>query len=297
MTHDHLAPAARVLLDLNDAERIEHILGSGWIQYTRARDALRALERLLAHPHIHRMPNMALVGETNNGKTVIAQRFLRSHPVLENRHGSNIEVPVLYVQSPPSADEMRLLTTILETLYAPLTPARRVDERQFQVVRLMSSVNVRMLMIDEFQHAFTGAYNNRRKYLAAIKLLGNQLQIPIVAIGTEEVFHALRADRQLANRFEPFELPLWKDDQEYFRLLASFERILPLKKPSHLTDMNFAMRVLAMSEGTIGEVATILKRCAVWAIESGQECIDFKALQRIHYDTPSERKHKWGRTA
>jgi hypothetical protein len=42
-----------------------------------------------------------------------------------------------------------------------------------------------------------------------LRWLGNELQIPLVALGTAEALRAIQSDDQLANRFSPFPLPLW----------------------------------------------------------------------------------------
>lgn len=54
--------------------------------------------------------------------------------------------------------------------------------------------------------------------------------------------------------------------EEYLRLLTSFEALLPLKKPSNLVEDRIAMKILSLSEGTIGEISTILKKSAIQAI-------------------------------
>lgn len=43
-------------------------------------------------------------------------------------------------------------------------------------------------------------------------------------------------DQQLADRFEAFELPAWRDDGGLTQLLASFGSILPLRQPSSLRE-------------------------------------------------------------
>ena len=37
--------------------------------------------------------------------------------------------------------------------------------------------------------------------------LGNDLRMPVVALGTSEALYAMQADPQIASRFEPFALP------------------------------------------------------------------------------------------
>ncbi|MBK7562251.1 MAG: hypothetical protein IPI68_12305 [Chitinophagaceae bacterium] len=88
------------------------------------------------------------------------------------------------------------------------------------------------------------------------------------------------ADHQMANRFEPALLPKWKFEDEYLRLLKSFEALLPLRKPSNLDDQDLAMKILSMSEGVIGEMATILRKSAIVAIQSKTECITKRTIEK-----------------
>src|SRR6266568_4956726 len=73
----HLGAAARGVLDLPAAERIDHMRRPRWIGYTRAKQLLDKLDDLLTHPKTHRMPNLLIVGDTNAGKTMLANRFLQ----------------------------------------------------------------------------------------------------------------------------------------------------------------------------------------------------------------------------
>jgi hypothetical protein len=50
------------------------------------------------------------------------------------------------------------------------------------------------------------------------------------------------------------------------------------------------MKILGMSEGTIGEVSTILTKAAVLAIRRGTERIDAKLLDEIAYTPPATRR-------
>lgn len=74
------------------------------------------------------------------------------------------------------------------------------------------------------------------------------------------------------------------------QLLASFECMLPLKRPSSLTRPALALKILSLSEGLIGEVSAILTKAAVKAIASGKERIDLRLLEEIQFTPPSDRK-------
>lgn len=94
----------------------------------------------------------------------------------------------------------------------------------------------------------------------------------------------------MANRFEPKVLSKWHNDEEFLRLLASFERILPLKKPSFLIEDSVSKIILSKSEGLLGEVSKILELASIYAIETGVESISKSVLSKIDYTPPSERK-------
>jgi len=283
---DHLSKAAQAALLLPDDQRIERISGARWIGYTRAQDILTKLDDLLAYPHQPRMPNLLLYGATGNGKTMIINRFIRRHPTSDNPGGDAVVVPVLAVQAPPLPSESRLYDAILEALFAPYKARENVSKKQFQVLRLLRAVNTRMLVIDEIHHILVGPTNQQRIVMNAVKYLSNDLQIPLVGVGTLEAVRAIQADPQLASRFHRAELALWR---EYRKLLASFERMLPLKRPSKLAREPVATKLLAMTEGTIGELSTLLKTAAIYAVRTGVERIDEPVLAGLEWAPPSAR--------
>lgn len=287
---DHLNLATRPLLDHPNAKRIRDLAVSPIIGYPLAKKAIDRMEDLLVHPPTHRMPNLLLVGSTNNGKTVIADRFLKQHPAFSVPDEDFVRVPVLMVQAPPMPDEKRFYNGILERLFTPYKINDKIDRKQYQVIKLLANVQAKMLIIDEIHHILAGNLTKQRGFLNVIKYLSNELQIPIVAIGTKDAFRAIHTDPQLANRFEPHVLPRWRDGDDYRRLLASFEQNIPLKNPSHLVQDDLSLKILAMSEGSLGEISAVLRLAAVQAIRNGQECITYKTLERLEWLAPSQRK-------
>lgn len=288
----HLNESTASALALSTLERIERIRSSRWIGYTLAKKVINKLDDLLTHPKTHRMPNLLLVGETNNGKTMIINRFHKQHPAYDNPDGNGITLPVLMMQAPPTPDEARFYHCILDKLFAPYKSSDRIDKKQSQVIQILGRINTRMLIIDEIHHILAGNLNKQRQFLNTIKYLGNELQIPIIGVGTKDAFNALYTDPQLANRFEPVMLPKWEMNTEFLKLLASFERMLPLHYPSNLIEPTMAIQLLTMSEGIIGELSAILAKAAIIAINTGHEQIDLKLLKSVDWIQPSERKWK-----
>lgn len=286
----HLCKAAQEALALSDNERIRYILGLRWIGYSRAKQVLSNLDALMNHPKVHRMPNMLLIGPTNNGKTAIVRRFAEMHPITDDPNAKSVEIPLVVINAPPGPDVRWLFSSILDRVYRPLEPSARTDQRAFQAKRLLGRVGARMLIIDEFHNMLAGGPQHQRFFRNAIKEIGNELQIPIVGVGTELALNAIRSDDQMANRFEVMALQLWRDDVEYARLLASFEKLLPLRQRSYLTNRDLAVRILGMSEGTIGEISQVIKRAAIYAVRNHIEHITLDCLEHIRYTSPSKRR-------
>jgi hypothetical protein len=119
---------------------------------------------------------------------------------------------------------------ILAQVFAPFRPSKTAGNLQFEVVQLLSTVGVKMLIVDEIQHVLAGPMLRQRHFLNVIKYLGNELQIPIVAAGTHDAFNAIQTDPQLSNRFEPALLRRWTLTDEYGYFCPS-----PRKVPSLLT--------------------------------------------------------------
>ncbi|MGY4287125.1 hypothetical protein ACVWXO_006345 [Bradyrhizobium sp. LM2.7] len=288
----HLRPMTRPFAAEDAGSRIRRIRTDRWIGYARAEAVLAALEGLLSFPKRLRMPNLLLVGPTNNGKTMIVEKFRRTHlanAASEPADGAAL-IPVLKVQMPSGPDEGRFFGAILEALGMPFNPRDRIATKQDTAVRLMRATNVRLLVIDELHNLLSGTAMQQRRLLNVLRWLGNELQIPLVGVGTTEALRAIRSDEQLVNRFEPFPLPVWTDDDEYRRLLSTLEAVLPLRRPSNLTDPAMAARILSAAEGVLGEIIAIVVRAAVKAIETGAETISPRMIERAGFIRPSERR-------
>jgi type II secretory pathway predicted ATPase ExeA len=289
-TPSHLRAKAAAHLQRTDAERINYIRSPKWIGYDRANEVLERLEALLTHPKSHRMPNLLVIGDTNNGKTMLVQRFCHRHKPQDNPEGEAAVVPVLYVKAPPIPDEGRFYNAILELLFAPYKPGDRADRKQFQAIKLLRAVGLKMLVIDEIHHILAGTMTKQKAFLNVIKYLGNELEVPIIGVGTRDAFRAIQTDLQLSNRFDHALLPRWSNDEKFLRLLATFERAIPLQHPSDLIDGSLADKIYSMSEGYLGEISRLLVDAAVAAVETQQERIDKRLLDRIGWAPPSERR-------
>jgi hypothetical protein len=289
----HLLPAARAIAVEGPQERIRRIQMDRWIGYTRAEAALAQMQTLFTFPRRSRMPNLILVGASNNGKSMVAEKFCRHHGCTESDDSetASLRSPVLKIQMPAVPDDKLLFAAILERLGVPERLNERLLARQTTAVRLMRCACVRLLIIDELHNLLVGTRPQQSRLLNLLRWMGNELRIPLVAVGTAEALRAVQSDDQLANRFTPFVLPLWQMGAEYLRLLNTLEAVLPLRNPSQLAQGALAQRILVAAEGTLGEIVTLVTLAAVHAITSGEERITPGTLDRVDFVPPSRRRH------
>lgn len=288
--YKHLSEKAKAKLSLTQDERVESIKRVRWFGYSRAEAILEKLEDLLKYPKRDRMPSLLIFGSQNNGKTKIARRFESKHPSFDNPRGAGVSVPVLYIRAPTKPDENLFYNDILTKLSAPFKSSAKPAQKYGQVIGIFKRVDLRVLIIDEIQDPIAGPEDKKREFLKLIKNISNEVQIPIVGVGIKTAVSAIHTDPHLASRFEMAPLPTWKMDEEFLKLLKSFEKVIPLKKPSRLTETSMATKLHSMSEGLIGELSNLLDKAAEYAIKKNIEQITKHALDSVGWVYPSERR-------
>ena len=276
---EHLSEEFRHVASLPNTKRIDFLNKSRWIGYPAARSILGILKVMLELPKRPRMPNLLIIGEPNNGKTTLVYEFRRRHGQGYVNEQVEPVKPVIVAEAPPTADEKSLYLSILDRFAAPHQPGSPTSKLRYQAIHLLKACGTRMLVFDEFHSLLTGTMTRQRQVMNAIKLLCNELVIPIVGVGTWEARQVLHTDAQHASRFDYVELPNWTSNAEFRQLLVSFESILPLRKPSNIQHPKLARLIYSISGGKIGDVHRVLRECATTAIQSGTEQIDEKIIK------------------
>ena len=162
-THAHPTAEARVTADVDDTRRIAHLAEDHWIDYPRARQALQELERLLACPEKARMPGLLLHGESNIGKSMIIQKFLRAHAAREfNTDSGLLQVDVLAVEMPSAPQERCLYGQLLMALNAPNRPGDRLAAVEYTALTLLRKVAPRVIVVDEVHNLLAGTAQVQR---------------------------------------------------------------------------------------------------------------------------------------
>jgi len=286
---NYLIPQTLKLLNLPTAERRQAVLVNKWIAYPTAQRIAQQLNNLLNQPAVHQMPALLIAGDTNNGKTALLRRFTAAHGPRIQEHDRQLNCPVLYSQTPAEPAERRFYHAILSEIGTPYQLNDQTSRLQQLVLQALRRTETKMLVIDEIHHLSAGSERSQQHCLNVLKYLSHELKLSLVGAGMNQSISIIKRDEQLAGRFELAELPRWTMSNEFLRLLLSFEQLLPLHKKSNLITDALAHRLLTMSEGLLGELASILKRAAVAAIDNEVECITAVGLDSLDYLPPSRR--------
>jgi hypothetical protein len=283
---EHIDKKYRQVALLPDKERISFINQRRWISYPVAIKAMQELKALMEQPRQQRMRSALLVGESNNGKSSIIGKFCDTHGQAIVDEEEVLKKPALVIEvSAPKVKDIYI--SILEEFWAPFKTTQTESQLRAQAFDLMRVCEVKMLIIDEFHTFLAGTAQKRTNALAELKMISNKLKIPIVGVGTSDALSVIRDDPQLQSRFWVMKLPKWKTDRDFVQLLSSFEKALPLKNKSNLTEKELGSRLLKISHGNLGNLHELLKVCAIEAIHSGKEKIDLEIVESFSWFTPT----------
>ena len=288
-------------LNPEDLARIDALKQTPWVGYEKAISIRQQMDALVRHPRVQRMPNIALIGDSNNGKTTILRNFYKKHSPADQLNVERIIKPVMMIQTPPTANEGRLYYDILDALFAAGSPNEPDASKLHRLKIIFKKLETKILILDDFFNIASGSPSQRRKFLNAIRNLGIDLQISIIASGTSETLNVLSVDPSISNRFKPLFLPRWQIErmEEYAKFVISLEGSLKLKEPSEFRNIEFLKQLLIYSEGLIGETVALLHLLAENAIRTGKEKIEVANLSRqtlakLGWVMPSDRSRHTG---
>ncbi|MFV0889649.1 TniB family NTP-binding protein [Metapseudomonas otitidis] len=268
------------------AQRIFDMKKDVWVGYEAALEVRYHLEQLLLHPDSSRMPCLALLGRSLNGKSSILLNFLKRNPPVTDPNAERALMPVLLIDMPPAPIEGRLYFRILSK-FGVAGSARESDESMLRrICILLTHLETKMLIVDEAFNLNGGSHTQHQRMLNSIRGLCTELRIPVVIAGVPNVEAILARDESIGNRFRPLYLPTWTDRriEEYARFIKTFLKHLKLANPSDLMDENALMQLLHFSDGRLGETVKILTSLAEMAIRNGEEIILPKHITQHYLD-------------
>ncbi|RXJ77047.1 transposase [Arcobacter sp. F155] len=288
--YSHLNEECNKIIDQSKEARIMFLHNEVFIEHPKIKKVHSILNHLIDRPKKARMQNILIIGESNIGKTSMIKSFEKKHSSfnIENEKGKKIIVrPVITALASDNADVKHLYMSILDSFWTPHNPSDSLAKIRHQMFHLLQECNVKMLIIDEIHHFLRGTAKQQRNVMDALKNIGNILMIPIVCAGLKESELILSSDPQLSSRFDIVRLTKWELDKNFLGLLKSFEKRLPLSKPSNLFTKEKATLLHLISRGNIGDLHKLLIECATYAIQNDIEEITVDIIKKFKWIKPT----------
>lgn len=277
--YDHLLDAARAELERPDDLRIKAIRSPFWFDYEAAAQARRKLSDLIDQPLTRRLSGVVVVGPYANGKSTTVRRF--ASDCVKSRYAHK----VLYVEASGGGLSGLLADIWQETSNSVgLGLSGRLPRAKAQVFAQLESLQIRILVVDEFGTMLGAGTRITDNVLAFLRTLGSRLGIAVVLIGDATMGETVFTNPHMRVRLDAAELPRWSFDEEFAKLLRTVEAITPLKYPSALTEEGTARLIYEMSEGVLGEATKLVSLAAVEAVRSGTERVTRSGLEAVRGD-------------
>lgn len=265
----HLHPSTIELLAAPDHARVRAIIEDRQILYPALKQVVNEAEWMIFEPRQTRARGLIVCADRGNGKTSLAHLIHKRY----SDYDCSDAPSVLKISMSGTRDARSVYGRIMEELGSPARISHRLSDRELLVQRLLRDVNCKMLILDEVQDILQGSEREQWRALEGIKLLMNELKVNILAFGTDRAAQGFRSDPHLAARFTEFPMPSWKPDTVLANFLATYERMLPLRKPSNLCAQDKVVILAKIGHGVLGTIVERIKNAALAAIADGSECI------------------------
>lgn len=282
----HLNPDAKNLLNLSASERAGRMLVERFIAHERLVPILNHVEFLIRMPPQTRANGLVVSGKPGSGKTMLALAIKRRYPPTPAEDGKASGQPVLTISMTNAREAKILYNRILGGFGVPEPSRYSGADRERMVLKLCRAANLKLLVVDEIQDILTTTARQQRVALDTIKFLMNELSLPILTLGTSQAPSAMQVDEHLNARFKYRELPIWKRDEYLTNFLDTLEKALPLRNRSCLSSPVLSTELIKLSNGILQTIVQLVTHAAAHAVETGEEQITAKLLQRALFEPP-----------
>ncbi len=281
----HLDPDVAEIARSGDTERIKYLNKEDaiWITYPHAKECLDLMFETVNEDANVAIKRIAIVAHTGNGKSYLITHFQNVMARKYEAEPPDSLLPIIRIQHPSTSSEGRLFNKILKATRTPFRESESAARKEVQVHGALEKLKTKLIILDDAHDAATGSKDSQKHYLAVLRNLMESTKVSFVLAGTEKILPFLNVDEQIRRRVDICALPRWMADRTFRILLNSFERKLPLREPSNLSDLRLAELICHLSDGLIQQVSKLLRAASIHAIKTGVERIDFKVIEKCNW--------------
>lgn len=227
---------------------------------------------------------LLVVAQTGAGKSTTLKFYRDQFPRYETPEGT--QIPILYVATPESPSVRDLAEAVLDAFGDPAADKGSARAKTRRILNFVKKCGVQMIVIDEFHHFHDGNRQEAKRVSNWLKLLIEQLNIPVILAGLPRAIAVVNRNPELRRRFcAPFYLrPFgFKEADEKVEFRAVLKRMHSLVPGAcecvSFHDEAMAERFFYASSGLIDYVVKIIDRAvsntsADYGGKVTQECLE-----------------------
>jgi Cdc6-like AAA superfamily ATPase len=178
-------PSSRHLPNMPVRDATRALWVDRWVSYPRAERILSRLDELMYLPARVRMQNVLIYGNSGAGKSMIIEKFIRSHSLEMNREDASR--PIVSMQRPPLPTLRSFFSELLRSLDCTVIIGSRISELEHDTLRQLKKARPQLLAIDEIHHLLACTPREQRAVLNVLKFLSNELRVSIVALAMSAI--------------------------------------------------------------------------------------------------------------
>jgi hypothetical protein len=270
-------PSSRHLPNMLVRDATRALWVDRWVSYPRAERILSRLDELMYLPARVRMQNVLIHGNSGAGKSMIIEKFVRSHSLEMDREDASR--PIVSMQMPPLPTLRSFFSELLRSLDCTVIIGSRISELEHDTLRQLKKAKPRLLAIDEIHHLLACTPREQRAALNVLKFLSNELRVSIVALGTSEALHVMRTDPQIASRFQSCALPSWTANDDLRSFLAGFLQQLDVDGKDIVNNRIAIDYILELTSGVTGRIVELVRLSARCAVRRDSRTVTVDLLQ------------------
>lgn len=251
-----------------------------FIEYPLGCSVVNHIVKLVERPYRLRPEGLTIISPSNNGKTflmlksinIITQKYLDSS-------SPSVHIPVVYIRAPVKANRRRFFANLCDKVRVPVSSRMQIDFLAYRAFNAMKDAGVKGVFIDELHHLVAGTKKDCGALLDDIKIIGDDLGIPVICAGTMRAYMAIEKDEQYLSRLPPIELPMWVLDEQFVGLLRSLELHLGIVS-GIIANQQIGELIWTYSKGLLGRIIRIVIDAQDHAKQDGNTTILASHIKR-----------------
>ena len=231
---------------------------------------------------------------SRNGATWLAKHLRERFPVKLDIMGDAAEQPVAYVALPAQSSVHYFAMKVLDELKEPYNPRSSKAHLASSAYACLKNLGTKAIIIDRASRLDDGYAGEVKAMKNVVTEIAEECGLSVFMFGDEDAvdLHS-HSSKAISNLFEVRGLPIWQADVTFQHLLKSYEQRFPLRERSDMAgNTELVDVVLKRTGGILDHIGQLLRKSAIYAIQSGREKIDMTTLDGCGWIAPSHRREE-----